>query len=264
MALPTGHQPKRRVRLLHTSDTHLDANHTNRDDHWRTRRRQMQDAFRRMIDIGIAEDVDALVLAGDIFDHRRPGHEVVEFLVSELTRFGRTSILLPGNHDAYEDGSVWKTHDIEGAVPGARLIRDPAGQAIVEHELGVVFWGRANTDADIGLRPLHGIPARSHPDYWHVAVAHGHHVPEDEPSYRSWLIRPSEIAASGWDYIALGHWEQVVDVSHGDTVAWYSGTPMPLVDGGPRRHRTGSVALADLDPGRGVRVAHVLIDPPAD
>jgi len=235
-------------------------NHTMREPLWLDRRRRHMEAFTGVVDMAIAEDLDAMVLAGDIFDHRRPGAEVVEFLFAEIRRFGRPVLLLPGNHDAFEEGSVWKTADLSGAGAHAHLITEPKGQEIAHELLGVVFWGRAYTDADLHFRPLDGIPEPSREGMWHVAVGHGHFIEDHEDSYRHQLIRSGEIERSGWDYIALGHWDHVHDVSRGSTVAGYSGAPIPIADG-RRSLITGMAAIVTMDPEAGVSVEMRVVEP---
>ena len=61
---------------------------------------------------------------------------------------------------------------------------------------------------------------------WQIAVAHGHYVPIPDRSIRlrpSWLIGDDELAATGADYIALGHWNRAAKV--GRVAAYYSGSP---------------------------------------
>ena len=41
----------------------------------------------------------------------------------------------------------------------------------------------------------------------------------------SWLIGDDEIAATGADYVALGHWNRAVRVGNGKVPAYYSGSP---------------------------------------
>lgn len=246
-------RPSHRVRLIHTSDLHLDINHTLREPLWEDRRRRHMEAFAGVVDIALEEDIDGMILAGDIFDHRRPTPEATDFLFGEIRRFGRPTLLLPGNHDAYEDGSVWRTRDVADAGEHALLITDVEGQEVVRGDLGVVFWGRAYTDADRYFKPFTGLPAPSRDDHWHVAVGHGHFIEDHEDSYRHQLIRAGEIEASGWDYIALGHWDHTHDVSRGSTVARYSGAPIPVQDG-RRSLLTGMAAIVTLDPDEGVSV----------
>jgi hypothetical protein len=40
-----------------------------------------------------------------------------------------------------------------------------------------------------------------------------------------WLIGDDEIAATGADYVALGHWNRAAKVGSGDIAAYYSGSP---------------------------------------
>ena len=63
---------------------------------------------------------------------------------------------------------------------------------------------------------------------WQIAVAHGHYEPAPDRSIRprpSWLIGDDEIAATGADYVALGHWNRAVRVGNGAVPAYYSGSP---------------------------------------
>ena len=62
---------------------------------------------------------------------------------------------------------------------------------------------------------------------WQIAAAHGHYVPILDRSTRlrpSWLIGDAEIAATGADYVALGHWNRAAKVGDG-VAAYYSGSP---------------------------------------
>ena len=59
-------------------------------------------------------------------------------------------------------------------------------------------------------------------------MAHGHYEPKPDRSIGprpSWLIGDDEIAATGADYVALGHWNRAVRVGNGSVPAYYSGSP---------------------------------------
>ena len=59
-------------------------------------------------------------------------------------------------------------------------------------------------------------------------MAHGHYDPAADRSVRpraAWLIDDAEIAATGADYLALGHWNRPVRVGNGAVPAYYSGSP---------------------------------------
>ncbi|WP_434056156.1 MAG: metallophosphoesterase [Roseibium sp.] len=62
-----------------------------------------RDAFINIVDLAISENVDALVLAGDIFDNDQPDLKSRAFLISQLTRAADAripTVLIRGNHDA--------------------------------------------------------------------------------------------------------------------------------------------------------------------
>jgi hypothetical protein len=47
---------------------------------------------------------------------------------------------------------------------------------------------------------------------WQVAMAHGHYEPPEtraNPLRPSWIFGDEEIAATGADYLALGHWGSI-------------------------------------------------------
>src|SRR6185369_4262702 len=61
---------------------------------------------------------------------------------------------------------------------------------------------------------------------WQIAMAHGHYTPIPDRTSRlrpSWPLGDEELAATGADYIALGHWNRSAKV--GRVAAYYSGSP---------------------------------------
>src|SRR5437763_406382 len=63
---------------------------------------------------------------------------------------------------------------------------------------------------------------------WQIALAHGHYQPSADRSLfprPSWLITDADIAATGADYVALGHWDRAAKVGNGGIPAFYSGSP---------------------------------------
>lgn len=90
------------TRVLHTADTHLGY----RQYHSPERRTDFLDAFRTVIEDAIADDVDAVVHAGDLFHDRQPGLvdilgtlEVLETLADADIPF----LAVVGNHETKRD-----------------------------------------------------------------------------------------------------------------------------------------------------------------
>jgi exonuclease SbcD len=85
------------MKFLHTSDWHVGRTIRNRsriDEH--------RAVFAEIVDIAKREDVDALLVTGDIFHERRPSLEAQELVAETLAELARQripSVLIPGNHD---------------------------------------------------------------------------------------------------------------------------------------------------------------------
>ncbi|MFN8533943.1 MAG: metallophosphoesterase [Dehalococcoidia bacterium] len=227
----------RSVRFLHTSDVHLGADYSPE---------LPKDALRAVVDAGLAEKVDALLIVGDFFDHNRVPDAIVQFAIDELARFGGPAIVLPGNHDCYDERSVYHRPLFRNRPANLHLILDDANPALHLEQLGLEVWGRPVVDHHPGFRPLLDAPPRARSG-WRVVLAHGHfEIPTGE-GYRSSPIWPDDIVATDCDYLALGHWDRMVDVSHGMTIARYSGAPYT-------GNGISEVLLVTLAPSRGTVV----------
>jgi len=242
----------RQIKILHTSDVHLDAYTLPHVALAHEKRDKILTAFRRVIDLALAEEVDLMVIAGDFFDSSRAPEEVLEFAVQQLRRLSAPVVILPGNHDCLAHNSVYRRVDFPRQCSNVHVIGDDRGELLTFSELDLALWGRANLDPPM-LKPLEGLPPRG-PQRWQVALAHGHLLLPQRHIMTSLPITVEEIAASGVDYLALGHWEFFQDVSTPPVVACYSGAPMPLM---PGLEDKGRVVLVHLEDGQGARAEPV-------
>lgn len=230
----------RSLRLAHCSDIHLDSDYFGGD--WNRHRRDRDRAqFEALLDAICDERPDLMLLAGDLFDHNRASEETVAWACDRLAALPFTVVMIPGNHDCLAEGAVYHRHDF--AAAGLHLLHEIDGRRLVLEDLGVSVWGRGLVDHHPGHRPLAEAPGRLRADLWHLGMAHGVHVPEDGQSRNSSPIHAREIAAAGFDYLALGHIHAARDVSAGASTAWYCGAPHPVL-GEP-----GSFLRVDLTPG---------------
>jgi len=248
----------RPLRLVHTSDVHLGAYAGNGDGRCHERRLLMDGTFRRVIDLANDSGASMLVIAGDLFDNDRVPEDTVAFAASEIRRFRGQTLLLPGNHDPIDPGSIYWRHDMEAIAKRLTIVREHRGELMEPEGIDAVFWGRGYLESDWHFKPLEGLPERLD-RRWHIALGHGHFIPEGGDSHRSLPIREAEIAAAAghWDYMAFGHWEPHADVSSGGVTAIYSGAPMPLSDA---NRRAGMAAVVDFDE-TGVRWRMHRVDP---
>ena len=227
---------RRSLRALHTADVHLDN-----DSYGPEHREKGRLVFRRIVDRALEDEVDLLLIAGDLFDHNRVPDASVAFVRTELDRLRQPVVILPGNHDALYANAIHDRHDFRAGTNHVHVIRKLDGETIEFPELDLVVWGRAMEEHEPAFRPLASIPPRDD-RRWHVAMAHGFFYDEGERPERSSPIFANEIRESGWDYIALGHQHVQTDVSQGPVTAWYAGMP-------------GTVLRIDFSADGGVRVA---------
>jgi DNA repair exonuclease SbcCD nuclease subunit len=84
-------------------------------------------------------------------------------------------------------------------------------------------------------------------------MAHGHYEPAPDRSVGprpSWLIGDAEIAATGADYVALGHWNRAIRVGNGSVPAYYSGSP----------EYAGTMNVVTMSEEKGVTVTRAALD----
>ena len=86
------------TRVLHTGDTHIGY----RQYHSPERRADFLGAFRRVVEDAVADDVDAVVHAGDLFHDRRPALADIHGTIEVLRQLREAAIPLyavVGNHE---------------------------------------------------------------------------------------------------------------------------------------------------------------------
>src|SRR6476619_3183356 len=114
--------PHRMLRLLHTADVHLGARHADLGAAAVAQRERQFAAFVRTIDLALAEGVDVVLVAGDLFDSNVQPRRSVERVAAELARLAEArirSVLVPGTHDVYDRSSVYRAYDM-AAMAGTR------------------------------------------------------------------------------------------------------------------------------------------------
>jgi exonuclease SbcD len=98
------------MRVLHLADVHLDAAFAGLGAVVSRRRREgIRAAFQRSIDLALQEKVDAVTIAGDLYEDERVRQDTAEFLRQQLARLSCPVLIAPGNHDYWHKGSLYAT-----------------------------------------------------------------------------------------------------------------------------------------------------------
>lgn len=131
-ASPVDH--KRALKLLHTADLHIG------EDCWDPcLAREALDGIVRM---ATAEAVDAVIVAGDLFDSNGPRQEDIDFVVRQLSQLAQLTIILPGNHDPLDEASIYREIGLASQCPNVVLIQRTGGELVNFASLGLTVWGK--------------------------------------------------------------------------------------------------------------------------
>lgn len=238
------------MRFLHVADVHLDTSFAGRSEAVRRRLREAsREAFQRAVDVALQEQVDAVLIAGDLFDGERLSFETERFLMEQVGRLGDhgiTVVYATGNHDP---GSVsggpralqWPPNVVTAsdATP-KRIAISGRGGGTAGHVNAV---GHETAREERDLSRLLPRPEGEGPEVGllHTQVhasagseLHGSYAPSD----LSFLRR------AGYDYWALGHVHVPQELSM-DPPIWYSGSLQGRSHGEQGEHGALLVDLGD-------------------
>ncbi len=209
--------PPRDIVLVHSSDLHMDHDYTAR-----LHGGDGTAGLSSVLAAARAAAADVVMLAGDTFDCHRQPTDLLERAAAIISAAALPVVLLPGNHDPAVPDAVYHGGALS-AVDNLYVLGVTHDEAVLFADLGLEIWGRAHRDYG-DMIPFEWLRPRS--TRWQIAMAHGHYVPLPDRTSRlrpSWLIGDNELAATGADYIALGHWNRPAKV--GTVAAYYSGSP---------------------------------------
>ena len=205
----------RTLKILHSADLHLDSPFEGLSAGKAAMRRgEQRELLRRLAALARQEDVDLVLLAGDLLDSDNSYFETGEELVRWLGAMGAPVFIAPGNHDRYTSQSPWARLKLPDNV---HVFREPTVTGVVLPELDACVYGAAFTEKRAGPL-LRGFTAPRREGMRNLLCLHGE-VGTRDSAYNP--ITAEELAASGMDYAALGHIHKASGLQKaGDT--WYA------------------------------------------
>ena len=213
------HPPTRDIVVVHSSDLHVDHDYTAR-----LHGGDGTAGLGCVLDAARDLSADVVLLAGDTFDSHRVPQNLIEQAAAVIGASALPVVILPGNHDPAIASAIYRDGAL-AAVKNLHVIGVIHEDTVAFPNLSLEVWGRPHRDYD-DMIPFETVRARR--SRWLIAMAHGHYEPKPDRSIGprpSWLIGDDEIAATGADYVALGHWNRAVRVGNGVVPAYYSGSP---------------------------------------
>jgi DNA repair exonuclease SbcCD nuclease subunit len=176
----------------------------------------------------------------------------VERVAAELKRLVGArirTVIVPGTHDVYDRASIYRAYDLPalaGAV-GSDLVTvlTPDRPDIHFKSLDAVVFGRCFETKRAPTSPLADFDAKADSRAtWRIGLLHGALAIPDKTDHDDVVFSKDEVAASGLDYLALGHWHSVLHGKAGGTSFAYAGAPEPVA---LDQDRAGKVLLVSLD-----------------
>jgi DNA repair exonuclease SbcCD nuclease subunit len=196
---------RRPMRFLHAADLHIDSPLRGLADYEGAPvdrlRGATRVAFERLVDLAVAEQVDFVVLCGDIFDADWTSYNTGLFFAKGLSRLGRHGIrvfIVQGNHDSQGEITRYLDWPANTTVFSSRTAHTEQLD-----DLKVALHGRSFPNRQVTEDLASSYPAAV-PGYFNIGLLHtslngraGHDT-----------YAPSSLAvlkAKGYQYWALGH-----------------------------------------------------------
>jgi len=265
------------MRLLHTSDWHL-----GRQFHGASLLQEQAAALERIVELAAEAEVDAVLIAGDIYDRAIPPAEAVLLFndtLARLSRAGAAVVAIAGNHDSHVRVSIYDPllsafgvtirGDVRRAQEPVLVTPRRGGGPVAIYPLPYLepaVDGPALLPLADGASAPTVSPRNSHQEVTRLALAGIRRDLEGRPQHRSVLVAHTFVAGgepseserqlsignvdrvsvdsfAGFHYVALGHLHGLQQLD-GPRVA-YSGTPLPYSFS--EQHHTKSVRIVELD-----------------
>ena len=218
------------MKFIHIADVHLGARPEAGRLLGQRRTKEIWNALERIIKKCKEEQVDLLLIAGDLF-HRQPllrELKEVNYLFSTIPN--TRVVLTAGNHDYMRKDSYYRTFVWADNVQMIKtgLISYAEIPSLKTAVYGLSYVTREISDA------RYDIATPQHKQKYEILLAHGgdeKHIP----------IHKQKLLQSGFDYIALGHIHKPQILS--ENLAYYAGAlePVDKNDVGPHGYVQGVI-----------------------
>jgi DNA repair exonuclease SbcCD nuclease subunit len=234
------------IRILHTADWQIGKQFANvPGDPGAALRVQRLDTVTVIADLAVEREVDAVLVAGDVFDDNAVSDDTLRRTINAMSGYSGPWVLLPGNHDSGLTQSVWSRLRKLNIVPENVIIADqPESIALADGGLHVLPapLNRRQEVRDLTEWFDH---YASDKDVIRIGMAHGsvlNRLPESAETHNP--ISDTRTDSAQLDYLALGDWHGTLNIAD---KTWYSGSPE---QDRFRQNEPGNVLLVDIsDPG---------------
>ena len=210
-----------KIKVLHCADLHFDTPFKELSKEVSdTSKNELLEVFKNIIDLAIDENIEVLLIAGDVFDNLTVNKNTLFFISDQIRRINNIKVFIsPGNHDPYNEKSFYNIIN----WPENVYIFNGDMEFKEVKELNLIIWGagfRSNYENETLLR---GINVDN--DKINIMLLHGEITSSNSKNEYN-PIYINDIYNSNIDYIALGHRHKFSGIlKEGMTTYAYSGCP---------------------------------------
>ncbi|KKQ34760.1 MAG: Metallophosphoesterase [candidate division WS6 bacterium GW2011_GWA2_37_6] len=196
--------------------------------------------------------------------------EIVRNFFKKLADANIFVAAIPGNHDYLVKGGVYESGDLAQGNLKIVVFNKPEQNVAKINELDLSIYAKPNTTPTGKQSPLFQMrkedkgsplqpakePVQSQSQLraqsqsqsavrtkYNIAIAHGSAEVKGQRA-DNYPVTSAEISASGFNYVALGDWHKMLDVSAGNVKAFYPGSPEPLATD---QTGAGNVLLIEIE-----------------
>ena len=188
------------LKILHTGDLHLDSPLSSLDFSVAEKiRDEQRHAFEKMMRYAIENDIDMVLIAGDLFDGKYISANTKELAVSLFSEFKKPIIIAPGNHDPY---SLVPFYRSDALPKNVFVFSSEELQRFDFDELDVSVFGYAFVTPSLEHSPLASYTFAIMGNRIRLLCAH---ADTTAPVSKYAPVSVSDIERFDFDYAALGH-----------------------------------------------------------
>lgn len=235
------------VKIIHTSDLHLDSRLSNFSlDKSKIRRQELKSSFAQALEI--CGKADIVLMCGDIFDNAEYQKGTVKFLQSVFAKYEDTVFFIcGGNHDRYTSPGM---QALISELPDNVIVFSDKAEYMELDDIKVRVYGMSFADKYCYESLMDEFEVIDD-DYINILMLHGEIVsPGGDSKYNP--VTVAQIERSGFDYIALGHTHDFSGIKRvGRTAYAYCGTHEGhgFDERGPKGVICGTVSKGSCDLG---------------
>ena len=228
--------------FIHTADWQIGKPYARMEDEQKRvlARQERLQVIQRIGAVAQEKQPQFILVAGDVFDSATPDKATVSAACAAIGALKIPVYVIPGNHDHGGPGSLWEQaffqRECAALSPNLQVLLKPEPVELEQAVLLPCPLLRRH-DASDTTAWLRSLDLSAFGEKPRLVIAHGSVLDfgpaadEEEDSASSNHLDLNRLPADQLDYVALGDWHGLKDVSPassaGKLTAWYSGTPEP-------------------------------------